>query len=89
MLAHRSYNPQTDRICRKEQQQHDASKNGNEGPAQKNNFEGGSDEDGGVNKHHPTELWLLHFGGAIRGHLVLMPTRDAQLEYAQDSNCEQ
>jgi len=89
MLAHRSHNPQTDRIRREEQQQHDSSENGNERPAQKNNFQGGSDKDRGVNKYHPTEPWLFDFRCAIRRHLVLMPAGNAQLEYAQNSNGEQ
>src|SRR6267378_4951975 len=85
MLTHRSHNPETDCIGCKKQQQHDSSENGDERPAEKNNFQSGSDEDRGVHKHHPAELRLLDFGSAIRGHLLLMSAGDTQLENAQES----
>jgi hypothetical protein len=42
-----------------------------------------------VNEDHPTELRLVHFSGAIRGHLPLMPAGDAQLENPQEPYGEQ
>src|SRR6202022_1830044 len=89
MLSHRSHNPQTDRIRRKEKQEHHGRKNRNERPAQENDFKGGAGKNGGVKQHDPTEPRLVHFRRAIRDHLLLIAARDAKLKDAQQRHSGQ
>jgi hypothetical protein len=89
MLTHRTNNPQADRIAHKEQCKRHSRENGDKRTAQQNNFECGADKNRGVKKDEPMKVRLGYLSRASRDHLLLMPSRNTQLENAQQANREQ
>src|SRR5216684_2254134 len=82
MLAHRPHNPQAYGIAREKQRKHHGAEERNKGTVQKNNFKRGTDKNRGVKKDDPTKVRLANFRRATCDHLLLVPTRDAQLKNA-------
>src|ERR1700676_4916932 len=72
MLSHCAHNPQAHSIRREEDAEHDGRERRNERPAQKNNFKSSADKEGGVQKHDPTEPWLVNPSSSTCHHLLLM-----------------
>jgi hypothetical protein len=52
----------------------------------KHHFDGGTDQNSGVQEHHPAKAGIIHFGGATGDHFPLVAAGNAEFHEAQGSD---
>src|SRR5208337_3306992 len=72
MIAEGANDPPANEIGGQENDEADCGENGIEGTVEEHHFDGGTDQNGGVQEHHPAKTGIIHFGGATGDHFPLV-----------------
>ena len=83
MIAQGADDPPTDGVRRQEDHEHHRGQCGDERALQKDHFDRGADQDGGMQQDHPAESRFVDFGRATRDEFLLVEAGDTQLDQAQ------
>jgi len=83
MISESANDPPADEIGGEENDKADCGENGKERTVEKHHFDGGSDQNGSVQEHHPPKAGIIHSGGATGYHLPLVAAGNAEFHEAQ------